>query len=528
MPLESEILTDGEVGFVGMASRDNPIAIQSGYVQYAQNIRTDRGVATVRLGATRKTQGDAIGQTIFASGVFSDSVTGIERIVLVSDGALYVYNTADFTFTTVNYPAGQVVAATDVVDTLQADDKFFIFRGQVSGKPVMYWDGSAPIVVMPNNVLSGSNATFPPTDFGIYFQNRIVVKRDRDNIAASDILDFGTWDLTFNQFKINLGANDSIVGFLPWQEDKIVLFQRNSIYYAYIDPNGYTTGAGPGGGSYVKTLTFDIGCNARRSIVNAGDHIFFLSDSGVHILTPSLDLKLLGNQQPLSAPIADIISKINISAASGGVGRIHNNRYYLAVPINGATRNNAVLVYSMLNKAWESIDIYPTGMFIDNFCIALQGQGRRMFATSREGGIFLLEEAVNDEFEVLTNNPVIPFVLPAVINTSYLQHSVAGQVLTRRYHFGSFAEKRFSSARMDFSLNAGDSVQVTAIASNPDSSQVVLSFGSGTDEDYTKRVRIAQRGAGVDLLVESVTGRPTIRGLSVDAAIVGGRLVGAS
>lgn len=530
MPLETEILTDGENGFIGMASRTNPTTIPAGYVQYAQNMRFDRGVATVRAGSKRLTEGGAVGQTIFGSGIFSDPTTGVENVVLVGGSAIYVYNTSTTVISTVSYPGGETVVSTDVPVVIQANSLLYILRGQASGKSPLIWNGVSTITVASNATPSGPAATFPPSDFGVYFQNRIVTKRDRDKIACSDILDFNTWDLTFAQFEINLGANDEIVGFQPWQEDKFVIFQRNSVYYAFIDPNGYATGAGPGSTSYVKSLTFELGCNARRSIVNAGANIFFLSDSGVHILTPSLDLKLTGNQRPLSEPISDIIARINVAAVSASAGCIYNNRYYLAVPLDGSTRNNAVLVYSMLNQAWESVDTYPENtidgdMHIDNLLVAKYGNARRLYATNAEGGIYLLEELEMDEFGVSIGNPILPFTIPATITTTFTQHNIAGQVLTRRFYFNTFFAKRFRIVQADFNMAAGDAIKVSSVMVNPDSTTEVFQFGSGTAEDYTRRVRIGQTGFGMDLLFESVTQRPVVRGFRVEATVPGGSIV---
>jgi len=365
----------------------------------------------------------------------------------------------------------------------------------------------------------------PCSDFGLYFKNRLVVKTARDRIAASDYLDYNTWDVDFAQFAINLGANDAIVGFQPWQEDKFIIFERNSIYYAYIDPNGYTSGAAPGGNSFIQSLTAEFGCSARRTVVNAGEYIFFLSDNGVYLLNPSLDLKLLGNTTPLSDPISDIIGRINATAVSNAVGRMFNNRYYLAVPIDGSTRNNAVLVYSMLNKAWESIDTFPTGMYVDNFIVSLYGQAKRMYAINRENGIFLCEELNYDEFDNLTGTPTLPFQIPAYITNNFRQYQVAGQILTRRYFYNTFTAKRFASGEVDILSNANDTLVITAIAKNPDNSSEVFTFASGSTQDYTKRFPIAKRGFGLDLKFESTFGRPTIRGLRVNATVPGRDLV---
>ena len=393
------------------------------------------------------------------------------------------------------------------------------------GKAPLVWDGVSTVSVVPQGVTTGAAANMPCSDFGLYFKNRLIVKTARDRIAASDYLDYNTWDVDFAQFVINLGANDSIVGFQPWQEDKFIIFERNSIYYAYIDPNGYTSGAAPGGTSFIQSLTSEFGCSARRTVVNAGEYIFFLSDNGVYLLNPSLDLKLLGNTTPLSDPISDIIARINATAVSGAVGRTFNNRYYLAVPIDSSTRNNVVLVYSLLNKAWESIDTFPTGMYVDNFVVSLYGEKKRLYAINQEFGIFLSEELNFDELQSTTGTPTIPFQLPSQITNAFIQYQVAGQILTRRYFFNTFTAKRFASGEVDILSNSNDSMTITAVAVNPDNSSEVFAFSASANEDFTKRFPIAKRGFGLDLKFDTVFGRPTIRGLRVNATVPGRDLV---
>ena len=599
-PLNNQYIVEAENGFVGMQSRSNPLELQAGMVQYSQNMRLDRGTAAVRKGSKRLTTDGVVTESVYDSGVYSDASTGVEKVIMVASGHLYVYNTSTGLTSAVAYPTGRTIAATDKVCCFQANNLFYIMRGQAAAgaqsvsitrsgstatvtltshgfsngdevtitgatqteyngsfiisnvatntfdytvtgtpatpatgtpkaqkaKPALVWDGSTTISVVTQTVISGSSANFPPSDFGMYFQNRIIAKQARDKIAASDYFDFDTWDLAFNQFTINLGANDYITGFQPWQEDKFLIFERNSIYYAYIDPNGYTSGASPGGGSYIKSLTSEFGCNARRSIVNAGEYIFFLSDSGVYLLNPSLDLKLLGNTTPLSDPISDVMARINVNYVGGAVGKVFNNRYYLAVPVDGATRNNAVLVYSMLNKAWESVDTYPTGMYIDNFVIALYGNARRIYATNQEGGIFVMEEnTTSDEYIPSGSGLLLPFVLPGTIAASFNQNPIAGYVLTRRYYYDTFQAKRFSGGDIDVLMQGSDAVKVTAIATNPDNTSEVLNFSSSTASDITKRFRIGKRGFGLDLKLESVAGRPTVRGLRVYATIPGRTVV---
>ena len=52
MPDDATIV-EGDAGFIGMASRLNPLQLQPGMVQYVENMRLDRGVAQTRKGAKR-------------------------------------------------------------------------------------------------------------------------------------------------------------------------------------------------------------------------------------------------------------------------------------------------------------------------------------------------------------------------------------------------------------------------------------------------------------------------------------------
>jgi hypothetical protein len=62
-PLSSPIVKDGDTAFLGLQSRRNPLTIPSGYLQVAQNIRLDRGIAQTRKGAKRLAAGISVGAT---------------------------------------------------------------------------------------------------------------------------------------------------------------------------------------------------------------------------------------------------------------------------------------------------------------------------------------------------------------------------------------------------------------------------------------------------------------------------------
>jgi hypothetical protein len=289
----------------------------------------------------------------------------------------------------------------------------------VKVKPPLIWDGTSVSVATQKSIINNvqtqtgyttANGSIPPSDFGLYFQNRIVCKVDDQVICASDILT-ENFDFQINTFKINLGGNDSIVGFLPWIENQFLVFMSRSIYVAYIDPRFDITAPDQ---SQITVVTTQIGCLSRKSIASAGQFVFFLSGKGVHMLTPQLDLKLIGNTQPLSEPIDDFFDNVNFGAAKATVSSYYDNRFFMALPINGSTRPNAIIVYNTLNQNWECIDTYPSGMFIDDYAICQYSQKRRQMILTK--------------FKGLTNctlvNGSTTVVLPNTVETIYVGMTV--------------------------------------------------------------------------------------------------------
>jgi hypothetical protein len=411
------------------------------------------------------------------------------------------------------------------------------------GKPPLIWDGQGTLLSAPQKFMvdgttvTGITESVPCADFGLYFQNRLVLKYGDYQVLVSDILS-EQCDTTLNNFIINTGGNDSIVGVLPWVQDQFLVFMTKSVYVVYVDTNNFDIGSPPGAQSSTTVVTTEIGCLARRSIVAAGQFVFFLSANGVHMLTPQLDLKLLGNTLPLSEPIADFFDTVNYNAVQNSVATYFNNRFYIAMPTGTATRNDKILVYNTLNQAWESIDYYPTGLFQDNFILSAYINQRRLmiitnFAGSTQyGGVFLTEEQVEgDEFNTSDVTPLLPFNLfPAslqpngepvktestIATTQNFIH-IPASIKTREYAFGGTSEKRFSRGEFTFNNVQNDFVQIDATTYDPDSTETVLKYSFSGTTDGTLRPRIAARGTSIACTVNFVVGRPSLKSTAVYA-----------
>ena len=633
-----EYAVDGDEGFIGLNSRDNPVNLGKNFVSKSQNIRMDRGVARVRKGAERLTTGALIGESIYGTCTYTTS-TGAELIILAVSNGLFTYNPDTATLSSkINFPAGETIASTDDVELYQAQGIGYVYILRGFSKTVLRWDGATTIDIPGVS----SHHNYPNSRHAIYYGNRHIVQTDRNTISVSHYLRDDAWS-NLDVFTINDGSSDTLVAIAPWTLNEFVIFMRNSIFYAAAGVGANASGdPAQESDSYIKSLASDVGCIAKGSIVQAGGGILFLSDNGVYILNPAgagngsgntpEGMRLLTIAEPLSAPIADVIERINFNAVDKAVATYFENRYYLAVPLDDSEVNNAVLVYNFINKAWESVDTYPINASIENsktpeacdlltippdnefhyiviqkyaaplhglnrgdyvncnfglsngyvvpsgtykvteritrtvntsvftievprsafpvdpwtgsswlfgsfipctfakaatlsfmdFVVAKKGKRRRLFMVNDKQGVFLLEELDYDEFGQANGTPILSFRLPTTLSPlTFTPINIDAELITRAYSFQTNREKRFSSMQVDIEFPAGGALDITAVTVNPDSTTLLNSYGSATDEDITLRIPTRKSGYYSQIKFKSKNLRPSIRSVTVEAIIPG-------
>ena len=144
MALESPVLRDGDTGFIGYASRLNPVTLPAGMLQLSENMRLDRGVAVTRKGAKRLADDIAPGstpltvpfvlngpvvQSTYTGGIFAASVVrspdqnnSMEIIVLAGPDRAYTYLPEGTNFSSAAWGTLLAVDSTDNLETENGDE----------------------------------------------------------------------------------------------------------------------------------------------------------------------------------------------------------------------------------------------------------------------------------------------------------------------------------------------------------------------------------------------------------------------
>ncbi len=361
----------------------------------------------------------------------------------------------------------------------------------------------------------------PATPFAVINQRRLWMpyfydsagspqkRSNNDEIIASDILDSDTFDAIGGQLKITGGSADYIVGLEPFTENTLVVFARRSIHQV-------TGVSGSLADVQVNVITPEVGCSARRSIVQIANKIFFLSDQGVYGLEFLDQYNLRGLEVPLSEAIQPYIDRINQDYVDKATGAFFNQRYYLAIPIDGSTENNIILVYNTLNQGWESIDsVDSAGFNVRDMLVAREGAENALYITTSEGGVHKVEGFDGgDQVSVQAG-------------TASQTKDVISKLTTREYDMEAIDRKVFARSEIHVKSEA-DSTSNASIdfnSSDPDASRTGTTI-AGTfngnlpaGEDASIRTSVRLRGYGCSATITPSQGRPFVRAVKIDARL---------
>ena len=370
-------------------------------------------------------------------------------------------------------------------------------------KPPLYWDmvltGSPAFAVVPTgpNVAGAPLINMPAVDWGDYFKGRFVLPWSRDQLVLSDEFDAGTYDPSQTQFRILPGTADWIVAAFPYQQSRILVLYRKSVHLVLLDGTSLAI-------AQAVEVTRNFGCVARKTVVNCGPYILWLSDLGVIRLQIGLELNLTSTTAPLSDPIQNIIDTIHWEFADKSVAAFWNNRYYLWVPTGTSEVPNTWLIYNFLNEAWESVDTYPDAFLGVNLHIISYDGSKRIHAVSTAGLVSLIEENEYDEFGTPGNVE---------------DYQIAGSMKTRNYLAGTYDVKKVKRFQLEANVTDGDVFSGDYVLSNPDLDQPALSYTADETTDISLRASVNRRGVSGRLELATTVGRPEFKAVSVESSV---------
>ena len=290
-------------------------------------------------------------------------------------------------------------------------------------------------------------------------------------------------------------------------------------------------------------MATDIGCIASNSIVQAGGAVIFLSTNGVYILDPSgvagnkgtsntpEGMRLVTISKPLSAEIDDVIKRINIDNAHNATAVYWNNRYFLALPLNGEdgtinTKNNYVVVYNFITKLWESVDKYPSEYNIKKFFVFDYNNKNRLFGIDETLGLILLEEGEFDSNkDIIVGTPFFNNQGPTLGDEVEClityggpgRTQIAGEIITRGYLFNTTDQKRISNVQSDAYMKPDDELKISLIATNPDSETECITYRSDKTNDVLLRFPVKRLANSVRVKFEATNKTPEIRNVYLKA-----------
>lgn len=283
----------------------------------------------------------------------------------------------------------------------------------------------------------------------------------KDYIVFTDILDPLHFSF-FNELRINEGSADEIVAVKKYNQDTVIVVKGASW--------GVLTGMT--GDPIAPSLDMrggDYGGCAPRSLVVAGINALFPSTKrGICSLQQNELGQTRSVDQPFSNDLDGVIQRINWSYGTGIRLAWWDDKLYCACPLDGASANNAMLVYDFRRDGTGSVlgldlqagqwDGYDTGAAINvvEFFEATHAGKKRLCYLGADGFVNLVEECWEGDQAPDASRPNGLGFVP-----------VRTDVLTRGYTFNSSGQKQFT--RLDLAIavwNARFSVTKRTEAAN--------------------------------------------------------------
>jgi hypothetical protein len=329
------------------------------------------------------------GTLVYASGIFSDpNVIGSEWVMLAGNTSVGFYASGK-THHEVSLGSYTLTVPSTIV---QCNNLVFLFRGADAAP--LYWSGNwaDSFVLVPAAPIIPGFTDIPNSNQATYYQNRLWVVDGKDNIAASDVLDFTAYDAIANNFNLNTGSADYLVGTFPFGDNSLLVFKHHSILLLQ-------NVQGDLADVTVTEVTRQLGSIGINAVTTVGPDIAYMSDRNINLITLTATNNSVQHKTlPLSRNISNILKRVNWSYASLVSMAYFDNKLFVAVPLDDATVCSTVLVYNFITDNW-----FGEWSFAESMNMAIQGWAvadylgaQRLHAITTDGRILVSGEGQND------------------------------------------------------------------------------------------------------------------------------------
>jgi hypothetical protein len=382
---------------------------------------------------------------VFGTAVYSDpNDAGSQWIMLLGRTSVL--------FTAFGKQARTVSLGSYSVDELstlvQCNNQVYLFRG--SSLTPLVWDGDwsgsfdAPPTVTPGAGFS----TIPYSNQATYYQNRLWVIDGKDQVAASDVLDFTVYDDLANNFNLNTGSSDYLVMTYPFGENSLLVFKNRSIYLLQNVQGSLDDVT-------VTEVTRQVGAIGINAVVSVGPDVVYMSDQNINLITLTATNNAVQHKTlPLSRNIRKVLNRVNWQYAYKVSMAYYDNKLFVSLPLDNSVYCNAVVVYNFVTENW-----YGEWNFSSDINMSILGWAvvgylglQRLHAVTEDGRIFVTDEGAND----------ISGTTVAEISTSLTTraYSFEGQNAYQRRMWIDLATNRPSFSVLSYSEGASEESEI--------------------------------------------------------------------
>ncbi len=319
--------------FKGHNQSQDQFQLESGETALAQNMVTRDGTLTVTLGNSKYiTTGAPSGlRTLMAFYKNNSNGTVTKTLLATSDTNIYKWDGSTWVsiksgitngyFSFINYQQGTtdiVIMGNGVDNTFKWDGTTFSDLKGDPDNPATLAPKLSSISLHYERIWGTGNREYPNSAFrsAAFGPENWMQLLDQGGRA-----DFPTFD-----GGVCIGLSTIF--------DDVVIFKTYNIWKVI--------GTYPGEYQYVKLFSA-VGGIAKRTIIDAGNIAFFLSQDGLYIYD---GVKTI----PVSQKVDTIIKTMNKGFRDKAVGIFHDNRYILAIPTGSSVENDTIIEFDLLNQ----------------------------------------------------------------------------------------------------------------------------------------------------------------------------------